>query len=226
MKDINGLVVSKISPLKINEERLKENKIQAHRLFSSSDRSWEVKEWIELDPMYMRPPEPDQEMKSMPLAYLLEGEFPSYFADKPVPEKTVDKLTGGSEQNPVLQKPEIDLSKVADKGTLMSKGKPGKIFLVASSEILKDNIIDNEGRGRNAIFAMNIMDHLNNRDFIAAMRSKKNQFNPLAIMTAPAKTFVKAFAIIGLPIIVIFFGIFIWYRRHARKKQIQLSFQK
>ncbi|MFC1891828.1 GldG family protein [Thermodesulfobacteriota bacterium] len=229
MKNINGLVVSQIAPLTLNEQRIKENNIQAHKLFSSSDRSWEMKKWIELNPMYMRPPGPDQEMKSMPLAYLLEGAFSSYFADKPIPEKVVKKdekdsedAEGGNE----VKRPDIDLSKIKDKSTLLSKGKPGKIFLVGTSEILKDNIIDQEGRSRNAIFTMNLIDYMNDRESTATMRSKENRFNPLIMMSAGLKTFVKAFNIVGLPIIVIIFGLAIWYRRHIRKKQIQSTFQK
>ena len=40
------------------------------------------------------------------------------------------------------------------------------------------------------------------------------------------KTFIKTFNIVGLPVLVILFGLFIWMRRHSRKKQIQMIFQQ
>jgi len=87
MKNIKGLITMKISPLELYPERVKENNLQAHRLFASSERSWEMSGRINLNPLIMRPPKEEEQSNSFPLAYILEGEFPSYFARKPLPEK-------------------------------------------------------------------------------------------------------------------------------------------
>jgi len=232
MKNIKALVVAKISPLEIDEGRIKENGLKAHKLFSSSEESWEMKDWIDLNPMYLRPPDPDTKMSSMPLAYLIEGEFPSYFAGKPTPEKEIKKdkdsekeeMTESSDKKP--KKPDIDMSKIEGKGGFIAKGKPGKIFLIASSEMLKDNILDSEGLTTNSTFIMNLLDSLNNREATAVMRSKEHRFNPLARITAGAKTAFKSFNIVGLPILVVVFGLLVWFRRHSRKKKIQIMFQR
>jgi ABC-type uncharacterized transport system involved in gliding motility auxiliary subunit len=162
------------------------------------------------------------------LAYLLEGKFPSYFAGKPIPErKTAGKDSGKSEEKEVdAQKAEVELSKIESKGKVLSKGKPGKVLLVASSEMLKDNLLDAKGRSPNATFIMNVLDSLNNREGIAVIRSKEQRFNPLHDAKAGTKTFVKSFNIAGLPVLVIIFGVFVWLRRHARKRQIQMMFLK
>ena len=131
-----------------------------------------------------------------------------------------------TEQIKSVEKPLIDLSKIEGKGGFLSKGKPSKIFLVGSSEMLKDSLLDPEGKGSNAVFIMNILDVLNHREDIAAMRSKEQLFNPLYETKGYAKTLTKTFNVAGLPVLVVLFGLFVWLRRHSRKKQIQMIFHK
>ncbi|MGD9307310.1 MAG: ABC transporter permease, partial [Desulfobacterales bacterium] len=78
----------------------------------------------------------------------------------------------------------------------------------------------------NAAFVMNIIDYLNGREDIAVMRGKEQRLNPLDDTTASVKTFVKTFNIAGLPILIVLFGLSVWFRRHSRKKHIQMMFQK
>jgi hypothetical protein len=58
------------------------------------------------------------------------------------------------------------------------------------------------------------------------MRGKEQRFNPLEDTQPGVKTFVKAFNIGGLPVLVIIFGLGVWFRRHSRKKHIQMMFSK
>jgi ABC-2 type transport system permease protein len=228
MKNIKGLITMKVSPLEPDTERIGENRLEAHELFASSERSWEMSGRINLNPMSIRPPQSGEVQRSLPLAYLLSGEFPSYFAGKPIPEKKTEEgdSVKPEEGKEGAQKPEIDLSKIESKGKVLAKGRPGKILLVASSEMLKDNLLDEKGRSPNATFIMNVVDSLNNRGGIAVIRSKEQRFNPLYDATAGTKAFVKSFNIAALPVLVMLFGCFVWMRRHARKKHIQVMFGK
>ncbi|UCH06823.1 MAG: Gldg family protein [Deltaproteobacteria bacterium] len=228
MKDIKGLITMKISPLELDTKRIGENGLRAHQLFASSEKSWEMSGRINLNPTLIKPPQSGEGQRSLPLAYMLEGEFPSYFAGKPMPEKKSAEDDSGKpeKEKEDAQRSEIDLSKIEGKGRVIAKGKPGKLLLVASTEMLKDNLLDPKGRSPNAAFIMNVLDSLNNREGIAVIRSKEQRFNPLYESKAGTKTFVKSFNIAGLPVLVILFGFFIWMRRHARKKQIQMLFQK
>jgi len=228
MKDIKGLITMKVSPLELDTKRIAENGLRTHQLFASSEKSWEMSGRINLNPMLIRPPQSGEGQRSLPLAYVLEGEFPSYFAGKPMPEKESAEDDSGKpeKEKENAQRPEIDLSKIEGKGRVIAKGKPGKLLLVASTEMLKDNLLDPKGRSPNAAFIMNVLDSLNNREGIAVIRSKEQQFNPLYEAKAGTKTFVKSFNIAGLPVLVVLFGFFVWVRRHARKKQIQMLFQK
>ena len=228
MRNIKGLVAMKISPLELDAGRIKENGLNARKVFSSSEKSWEMSGRINLNPMFIRPPQSADEQQSLPLAYVLEGEFPSYFAGKPIPEKKVEDGDAETEQSekPEEKKPDVDLSKIEGSGEFLSKGKAGKIFLMASSEMLKDNVLDEKGRSPNAMFIMNVLDFMNDREEIAVMRSKEQRFNPLDDTEAGTKTFVKSFNVAGIPMLVVLFGLLVWFRRHARKKRIQLMFQR
>ena len=231
MKNIKVLVALKISPLELDTENIKKNSLTSHRLIASSEKSWQMRGRINLNPMFIKPPPSSEEMQSYPLAYLIEGEFPSYFAGKPLPLKEVEEKKSendekDSEQETAAKPPAIDLSKIERTGQFLSKGKPGKIFLMASADMLKNNVLDAEGQSSNATFIMNVVDYLNGREDIAVMRGKEQRFNPLDDTQAGTKTFVKAFNIAGLPILVVVFGLGVWFRRHSRKKHIQQMFEK
>ena len=220
MKNIKRLIAIKISPLEIDKELIEKNGLAAHRLFASSEKSWEMSGRINLNPMFISPP-PADEKKSLPLAYILEGQFPSYFAGKPIPEKNNENNSDQKDN-----KTGIDSPKIESEGELITKGKQAKIFIISSSDMLTDNVLDQEGRSSNAVFVMNVLDYLNNREEIAIMRSKEQRFNPLRESEAGTKTFLKSFNIAGLPILVVIFGLFVLLKRHSRKKRILMMFQK
>jgi ABC-type uncharacterized transport system involved in gliding motility auxiliary subunit len=234
IKNIKRLIAVKISPLEIEKARIEKNGLIAHRLFASSEKSWEMSGQINLNPMFISPP-PAEEKKSLPLAYILEGQFPSYFAGKPIPVKKAAENKPEGEKDNTDGKDQISSQekvsgtqapKIESEGELISKGKPAKIFVISSSDMLTDNILDQGGRTSNAVFVMNILDYLNKREEIAVMRSKEQRFNPLQETGAGTKTFLKSFNIAALPIIVVISGLFILLRRHSRKRRIQMMFQK
>jgi ABC-type uncharacterized transport system involved in gliding motility auxiliary subunit len=235
MKSIKGMIALKISPLELDPERLSANGLKATRLVASSQKSWEMSGRITLNPMFIQPPSAKEEMQSKPLAYILAGEFPSYFADKPIPAKEIDEnetdnqdpqSSGQKKQSETAaSQSEIDLSKIVTDGQYLARGKPGKIFLMASADMLKDNVMDAGGRGPNATYILNVIDYLNDREDIAVMRGKEQRFNPLNDAKAGTKTFIKTLNIIGLPSLVVLFGIAFWFRRHGRKKNIQMIFK-
>jgi ABC-type uncharacterized transport system involved in gliding motility auxiliary subunit len=242
MKTIKGLVAIKISPLELITERKNKQGLDTHALFSSSEKSWEMRGRINLNPIFIQPPAEKDKKQSYPLAYILEGEFSSYFDGKPIPVKQIEdsqtdkeksqenaKETGADKteaQQTADPQTDVDTSQIVSEGQFVAKGKPAKIFLMASSEMLKDNVLDARGRGPNTALIMNVVDYLNNREDIAVMRGKEQRFNPLDDTNASTKTFIKMFNIVGLPVFVILFGLGIWFRRHSRKKHIQMLFQK
>jgi ABC-type uncharacterized transport system involved in gliding motility auxiliary subunit len=228
MQNIKGLVAVRIGAITLDSDKLKQNDLVAHELFSSSADSWEMSGQINLNPMFIRPPSEPEKQKRYPLAYILEGAFPSYFADKPLPSRTVeqDPEQSDTSDDATQASDAVDLSQIERKDSFIAKGQPGKIFLIASSEMIKDNVLGEDGRSPNEMFVMNVIDYLNAREEIAIMRSKEQRFNPLDDTSAGTKLAFKSVNIVGLPVIIVLLGLGIWFRRHGRKKRIQIMFQK
>ena len=182
---------------------------------------------IDLNPLLLRPPGPEEQRKASALAYVLEGGFPSYFADKPIPEKAAPSETGDGD-DPAEEKgkaeTEIDLSEILRAEATVKVGKPGGVFLVGTSEILQDNLIDKEGKSPNAQFVMNVIDAFNGREAYALMRTKAQRFNPLRDVEPGTRAMIKSFNVAGLPVIVILVGLLVWLRRVSRKRMIQNMF--
>ena len=221
MKNIKGLVTMRISPVRVDEAVVSKSGIKATPLFSSSAQSWEMKDNINLNPMLIAPPQGDVEKKSYPLAYYLEGAFTSYFDGKPIPEKEMKNTDAEKPEQP--ESPSADIRK---EGGFVAKGKPAKILIVSSAEMLKDSMLDEQGQSPNATFVQNAIDAVNGKSGIAQMRSKKQSFNPLDQTGPMAKNILKVFNIAGLPLLVVLFGMVVWIRRKAWKKKIQAMFAK
>ncbi len=241
IENIKQMVALKVSPLEADQDKIKKNGLKLEELFASSDKSWEMSGRITLMPFMIRPPENEKEMKSQPLAYLLEGEFPSYFSDKPVPEKPKKEEpkkeeptdpTQAPQDNakvaaqPEPKQPELITPPVKSEKEIINRGKPGKVFLIGSAEMLKDNVLDEEGLSPNAVFLLNTVDYLNKREDIAVMRGKNQRFNPLDESKPTTRFIVKWFNVIGVPILFICLGILIWLRRKNRRRQIRAMFVK
>lgn len=227
MKNIKSMIALAASPLELDEKLLAQSKVKAHKLFSSSERSWEMRENIVLNPMQIRPPSEDL-MQSRPLAYLLEGDFKSYFSGKPIPEKQTgleEESNGGKSGN--TPAPNAGLSQIEQTGTFVpASTKPGKIFIMGSSHMLTNNLLDAEGQSPNSTFVMNMIDILNDRKDISLMRSKTLTINPLEDIQVQTKMFIKTFNIAVVPSLVVGFGLLFWARRRYRKKRIELMFSK
>jgi ABC-2 type transport system permease protein len=227
--DIKGLIALKISPLELDQKRIEEQKITSHQLFASSDKSWDMRDRIMLNPMFLQPPASDKEMNSQPLAYMLEGSFSSYFKGKPMPEKPEEMKAedeNGEQPAPQPDAAKADMSGITEEGAFRDQSPPARIFITGSSAFLTDQLLDEEGQSGNAMFVLNVIDALNGHESLAAMRSKAQSFNPLKETEPAARTVIKAVNIAGLPILVVLLGLIVWMRRHARSKRIQLMFQE
>lgn len=227
MKNIKQFITYKISPLTLNDQQIKNNKLKTIRLFSSSEKSWEMKGQIMLNPMFIKPPAAGEGMASRPLAYIIEGSFPSYFAHRPIPSKPADDASPSETQenlkgNGAPKAPTAN--QLEQKGGSLSSSKPAKIFIIGSSEMLTDNLISEQADNPNTTLIMNIIDVLNSKEDIALMRSKIQTFNPLDVKDEKVKVAAKFFNIAGLPVIVVIFGMLVLLRRHNRKKRIEAAF--
>jgi len=219
MKNMKGLLAIQSSPLTLVDANLKANNAKAYKLFSSSNKSWEVSENISLDPFQAPPAIEEKAKKSFPLAYVIEGEFTSYFKGKAIPERP-------KKESKEEVKTGVTAKGASLKESFIEKSKKAKIFVMGSSEIIKDFIL--EGVQPDQIFVANIVDYLNGKTDYAIMRSKLQLINPLdASKTTPGvKDFTRWFNLIVIPILVAVWGFFIFMRRQGRRKAIQTMFNK
>lgn len=218
MKNIKGLIMLNISPIKINTDG--STKVKADSLFSSSDSSWAVSENINLyNPAGIYPPSKD-DREAHDLGVLLEGTFTSYFDGKELPARPQPEEGEDTE--------EMDFSSDTVSGEIsyQSESAGGKIFLVGSSVLLGDNVIDKSGVSPNAMFIQNTLDYLNGREDYAVMRSKGQGYNPLEEVNSSTKALIKGFNIIVLPILIILTGLAMWFYWSFRKKKIAMMFME
>ncbi|MCK4549299.1 MAG: hypothetical protein KAU49_03990, partial [Candidatus Krumholzibacteria bacterium] len=226
MKYVKSLVMLKVSPIMLREDVLADAGLRGDVIFSSSDESWEMSGKIDFSPWAMQPPEDPTEMESYDLAALITGEFSSYFTGKPVPEKPSPESEGADSTAAADVSGQQGTDLVTGEGAVIETGRPGKIFLITSSEVLGNNILDEGGASTQATFILNVIDHLNGRDAYADMRGKTQRFNPLGDTGAGTRTFVKTLNIAGLPVLVVALGIVVWARRSSRKRRIQAMFAR
>ncbi len=227
LKNINGLVMFKTSPVNADEKASGMDKVTVRKLFTSSDKSWIMKGRINYSTMDSGKPSSEDEMKKYTLAVLAQGTFNSYFADRKIPEKPAKKDEKTQSDNVKSKKTEnTDASNIRANDVVIKKGKPGKIFLVGTSQILKDNILDENGQSSNSQFVFNVLDAMNGREDIAVMRSKTQTYNPLGETSPGTRAFIKWFNIIALPLLVIGAGLAVWVRRGFRKRMIRQIFAK
>ena len=110
------------------------------------------------------------------------------------------------------------------RNTIIETSKPAKLFVLPCAQMIQDSILDPSGQSTNAAFILNAIDHLNGDDSIAQLRSKQQRMNPIAETSLFARGIIKGFNIIGLPVLVVLFGLLVLAKRSARKKKIANRF--
>ena len=222
MGNIKSLILLNSSPVRVDAEA--PAGITPAVLFSSSPKSWEMREDINLYNPTMIAPPPEGDRLSQDAAALAMGTLTSYFKDRPIPEPPEPE-----EDLPQEEAPEEEATFTADQvstqAALIESGD-GKVFVLGSSTLLMDNILDEGGSSSNAAFLLNLMDTLSGREDYARMRSKGQTHRPLKETSATLKRFVKGFNIVGLPILAALFGIIVWLRGLGRKRRIELLFSR
>ncbi len=151
----------------------------------------------------------------------MEGHFSSYFKDRDLPVRPLsDEAEEKGEADTVFSNDAIKA-----EVEFLPETQNGKIFIVGTSEILGDSVLDQAGSNTNATFILNLLDYLNGQEDFAIMRSKGQRYNPLRETKPEIRTAVKTFNIVGLPIIVIVAGVLVWLRLMAKKKRIKSEFE-
>ncbi len=224
LMNIKELIMLNVAPLNLREK----DSLQGRVLFSSSKKAWLMEENIDLNPGNILPPG-EEEMAQYPLAVLVEGEFESYFKDRPLPEPPQDPTEGASG----IAEPGSSEERLATTALSLGQreafqsGEGGALFVLGSSKILYNNVLDEEGLSPNGVFVQNIFDYLSGQEDRAVMRSKGLPYNPIrSDLSGGIKALIRTFNTFGLPLMVIMMGILVWFHWRGYKKKIQQAFSK
>ena len=230
MKNIKGLIAMQISPVTQVKGAQEGTDIKATRLLSSSSQAWLMQDRINLNPMFLSPPPSENDLSTQDLAWLIEGKFTSYFKGQKVPEKqtgqtdTPDAQAQEEAEGATPEATAKTLEGLEAGNRIIETGTPAKIFVIGCSQVLYDNMLDQEGRTTNATFLLNAIDHLNGDDGTALLRSKQQTLNPIAETDPLTKNIIKIFNTAGLCVIVFLFGLVVWFFRSIKKKKIAKMF--
>jgi len=229
LDNITGFVMFKNSPIIIDKKIIEDNGIDVKTLFKTSDESWELKGPVDQRAlMFSAPPSKKEDMKQFELALIAEGKFPSYFNGRDLPKKPIKNEDKEKEKKKDIKKPVMSTDLKSGK-EFISVGRKAKVFLLGSSEMLTDQIlrapIGKSGQSQIPLFLVNLFDYLNNKEDIAILRSKVQRFNPIEKTKAGTRDFIKFFNIVGVPIIFIIIGIFVFVLRQKRRKKIAELFK-
>jgi hypothetical protein len=203
---LKQVILLKVSSLAIDDEKLKQDKIQATTLLSSSDQAWLMKGRINLSPYAIRPPVADDQFQRYNLAVLLKGKFKSYFTEKTVPKAIIKKTdTAGLKVSPLVD----------------SAVKDTHIFVIGSSDITGSQVIDADGKSPTAILLHNMLDYVNGTTDTQEMRSKGLGAEPLEPTTPGLRLTIKIINIGGVPLLIVLLGFIVWNVSINRRKMIK-----
>lgn len=169
-------------------------------LAKSSEKSWVQSKDIQLYPNMQAPIDRSIE-KSENLAVLVEGKFPSAFDKSPT--KQENNETGISANTHISQ------------GT-----QNGKLFVVNTSFITSNQLIDPECSEPVAMFVRNAIDYMNGNEDLCTMRTKGLVLNTLSNTNTVFALIVKYFNQFGIAVIIAIIGLVMWRARVIRRKNI------
>lgn len=216
LRDVAGMVMLNISPIELNLEG--QDGVTGNVLFTTSENGWELTGDFNFNsPMYAAPP-PPEDREQLPLACLVEGRFRSYFADKQVPERGAAEADGTPGDSAAAQEP-LTVDEAA-----LTESSGGKIFVLGTSAVLGNGLMDADGMDPNSLFFLNTLDYMNGNGAVAELRAKGKRLRRLDEEAAELRFLAKIFNIAGLPVIVMLAGGVVWLASAARRRRIRRSF--
>lgn len=156
--------------------------------------------------------------KQYNLALLASGKIPSFFADKPVPPVTAAPTPG---LKPPAAPPSVD-PKTAGRVTIKESDPKAEILLVGTSRLIDDNYVQNFPQ--NAVFFQNMMDSFLLGDKMIGIRSRTIIDRPLANLSDAVRGILRYVNMIGVPILVVLFGMYQWLKRSARRRMLEAKY--
>lgn len=206
--------------LNLDESKIKENKLQAAVLMSTSKTSWKVPVDENLENKHLRPP---KETQSYPVMALLEGEFPNPYKDKDRPAWPKEV------QDPSMpQRPEDAMDTKEPPVKEMKQGK-GKLIVIGGATMFRQKYIVQGAQQGIPLFMSGVNLLVNSAEFLGLGKELSEVRSRDAIsrkFTLPAEgtmVFWKVFHFAVIPGAIILIGISRMTFRRLRRERYALA---
>ena len=152
-------------------------------------------------------PIPDAELQPYTVAAALEGHFKSFYADKEIP--------------PVATTPDAEKSETSSPGqdaetpTTITESEQTQIVVVGTAQFLT------QLRPDGVNFFLNTVDWLTLGDALIGIRSHAITDRPLREVSEIEKNFIRYLCIIGIPLLVVIFGLFRYILKKRAKQLVE-----
>ncbi|MCC6476452.1 Gldg family protein [bacterium] len=188
-------------PSSIDTMNPPEGSLQFEPLFWTSDLSLVQSGTFDISPDAKRARE-DFNAGPKPLAYAIQGKFPSYFKGKPVPAP-------------------FDSSASAAALNMLTESVDTRMIVFGDGNFVQGQYM--QGGGPNLVLILNAIDWLSQDTDLLAIRSRDAAIRPLdPNISDSTKQNVKLANIVGPPILVLLVGLYRWRKRTNRRKEAGL----
>ena len=152
-------------------------------------------------------PIPDAELQPYTVAAALEGKFKSFYAGKEIPSVATDVAAEESESPAPIENAEARTTKTESEQT--------QIVVVGTAQFLT------QLRPDGVNFFLNTVDWLTLGDALIGIRSHAITDRPLREVSEIEKNFIRYLCIIGIPLLVVLFGLFRYILKRRAKQLVE-----
>ena len=152
-------------------------------------------------------PIPDAELQPYIVAAALEGKFKSFYAGKEIPSVATDVAVEESESPAPIENAEARATKTESEQT--------QIVVVGTAQFLT------QLRPDGVNFFLNTVDWLTLGDALIGIRSHAITDRPLREVSEIEKNFIRYLCTIGIPLLVVIFGLFRYILKRRAKQLVE-----
>ena len=152
-------------------------------------------------------PIPDAELQPYTVAAALEGKFKSFYAGKEIPSVATDVAAEERESPAPIENAEARATKTESEQT--------QIVVVGTAQFLT------QLRPDGVNFFLNTVDWLTLGDALIGIRSHAITDRPLREVSEIEKNFIRYLCIIGIPLLVVLFGLFRYILKRRAKQLVE-----
>jgi len=200
LRGLESITVPWACSLTLNNTNLKTADVV--ELVKTSEFSWVQKDTFNLNPKQQFVIPPDQEKQSL-LAAVITNEFTSYFKGKEIPRVNDEK---DNEAKPSVEK-------------IIEKSPKTNILVVGNSYFIT---VDSLRRFQsNAVFFLNSVDWITQGEALIGIRSRAIKECPIEEVGENTKSVLKFVNIFGGSIVIVIFGLLVFYWRKRERKMYE-----